>query len=194
MKKLYAIGLLVMVSFLSACTSFEHVITETSFNYGYSNFFDEAYVGEYRWDGTEEGMHLSVPDTYETYPITSLGGFYGSGVSTPFCIKFPDTYGVTGITSVEPEEFPSFYEYGYEKFTLIFYVSIGVNLKEAKNVRSEYYTSENEDLSTTLYKVFYNFEVDSNNPYIYAEDGKLYSIETDELLEGLYYEDNLGNW
>jgi hypothetical protein len=91
------------------------------------------------------------------------------------------------MTSIEPEEYPRYYENGYEIITLTFYVSLGIYLKEAKNVMFEYYRSENEDLSITLYQVYYYFEVDSNNPYIYAKDGKLYSIETDELLEGLSY-------
>jgi hypothetical protein len=187
MKKMYVIGLLILVSLLSGCTTYEHVITDTAFNYGYSNYYNEAFVGEYRWDGTEAGMHLSIPDAYDTYPITSLGGYFGSGVPTPFRIKFPDSYGVTGMTSIEPEEYPRYYENGYEIITLTFYVSLGIYLKEAKNVMFEYYRSENEDLSITLYQVYYYFEVDSNNPYIYAKDGKLYSIETDELLEGLSY-------
>lgn len=188
MKK-YVSVLCVLISFLlTGCTTFEFD-NEGELDFGYSQIRNQAYVAKYDWDGTEEGMHFTIPDTYNGYAVTSLGGYYGSGVPTPFGVLFPESYDITKTTTIEPEEYPEYYTNGYEIIPLIFYVTLGKNIKEARNVDFYYHMRENEDLSVTLYQVFYYFDVVSENPYIYTVDGRVYLTETDELLEGLIYMD-----
>lgn len=78
----------------------------------YEGIFD-CYVAEYRWDG--KVTEITVPDSYNNKPITSLGGFYGRGVR---CICRIDYNG---------------FEPGDARFTLRF----GKNIKNIKLIDSE---------------------------------------------------------
>jgi len=190
MKKIYIISVFILIIIMTGCTSYSDRTTEGNLSYYYSKTLNEAFVGGYLWDGTVNNQSFIIPDTIESYPITSLGGYFGTGLPIPFGIDFPDSYGVYGTTNIEPDENDLYYEHGYELHMLVFYVSLGVNVKEARNVDFFYYVSENEDLSKNLYKVYYYFEVNPSNPYIYAVDGKLYTVDKDELLEGLEYQNS----
>lgn len=190
MKKLYSVCTFLLIVTLSACTTYNDEVYVDNLSFYYSKTYQEAFVGAYLWDGTVEGQTFSIPDNVESYPITSLGGYVGTGLPTPFAIMFPETYGIVGSTNIEPNDEDLYYQNGYELHILVFRVKLGVNIREARNVDFFYYFHEKEDLTKVLYKVYYYFEVDSNNPHIYDDEGKLYVRESNELLEGLEYQDS----
>ena len=81
----------------------------------YEGMFD-CYAAQYAWDG--KSTELTVPDTFNGKPITSLGGFYGRGVPCQCYINFG---------SFDP---------GDTKFILHF----GKNIKEIKSLDYEQFS------------------------------------------------------
>ena len=78
---------------LSACTTYDSYWEEDeSILFGYSEYKNEAFIGEYFWRGhLGEDMDIVIPNTYKGAPLTALGGYYGTGVPTPFQIYFEGT-------------------------------------------------------------------------------------------------------
>ena len=78
---------------LSACTTYDSYWEEDeNILFGYSEYKNEAFIGEYFWRGhLEEDMDIVIPNTYKGAPLTALGGYHGIGVPTPFQIYFEGT-------------------------------------------------------------------------------------------------------
>jgi len=74
--------ILIIVGFASSCCMFykEVELENVTFYEGVS----DCFVAEFYWDGNEK--EITIPDTYNKKPVTSLGGYYGRGVPTAFYI------------------------------------------------------------------------------------------------------------
>lgn len=81
----------------------------------YEGVFD-CYAAEYRWDG--KTADITVPDSYNGKPITSLGGFYGRGVRCACSIDYN----------------------GFEPGDTRFILHFGKNIKEIKLIDSEQFS------------------------------------------------------
>lgn len=78
---------------LSACTTYTSYWEEDGgILFGYSEYKNEAFIGDYFWRGhLGEDMDIVLPNTYKDAPVTALGGYHGTGVPTPFAIHFEGT-------------------------------------------------------------------------------------------------------
>ena len=51
-----------------------------------------CFVAGWTWDGDEDHLTITIPDKFNGYAVTQLGGYNGRGGS-PFCIKPPPEWG-----------------------------------------------------------------------------------------------------
>lgn len=73
---------------LTACTTYDYGDAE-DYMIGYSEFNHDAFIGECFWRGNfGEDMEIVLPDEYNGFPVTRLGGYVGTGYPCPFRIDF----------------------------------------------------------------------------------------------------------
>ncbi|MBQ2738526.1 MAG: hypothetical protein IJF38_07530 [Clostridia bacterium] len=92
MKKLLSLVLLFALTLsLTGCSLFYESADELyyGFDIGYSEFYNEAFVAAYHWDGTD-GARITIPEEYNDIPVTSFGGYIGRGFPMPTMIHFKD--------------------------------------------------------------------------------------------------------
>ena len=68
--------------------------TEGNFKYAYSE--EDAFIYEYVWDGTEEGMTIEIPDSIGGKPVTAIGGYYGRGLPMDFQVNIKEAIAPEG--------------------------------------------------------------------------------------------------
>lgn len=203
---LLALVLVILFSFCSCMydqSSYKDGDDTAPFNsFYYSNFWGDAYVGYYIWDGTEEGKTIVIPENYKDYPVTMLGGYFGRGYPTPFYVSF--------AAEVQELLFPNAYDWwrtwvqSYPKTTsngvepsdvqyITFNIHLSKNIKEFKNTHlDDVFEATYEDNGETkkIALVYtYHFTCDENNETFYAKDGKIYYRKDDTLVERILYED-----
>ena len=162
---------------------FEIVVNKTA---------DCCFVGRYICVGYAENNVVTIPDDYEGTPITRIGGYYGRGVTTPFCMD------VSGLYMNAPEEsrYNSVF-YGdindfdisdtYRVEELTYVLDIGKNIETIINVENPYYPHINEDGSITFYHPVLYINCSDENENFYSENGKLYHKDTNELVTDFVY-------
>ena len=80
-----------LVFLLCACSlNFSEQADDGCFSYAYGK--KSAFVTEYRWNGTEEGMTVVIPESYNDLPVVSVGGFFGRGLPMPFVLNISDCF------------------------------------------------------------------------------------------------------
>lgn len=197
-------GLLIIISsmlliFIVGCTS----INESSLFYTESvevdNFFISinetancCFVGNYEYDGEESNKVITVPDEYNGIPITQIGGYYGTGVPTPFQISLcvymntDEDSKYHGIWGGDIEDYNL-----EEEYTIVdvpFVLNIGKNIKSVKYVSmDEYYPYINEDESITFFHPVVEINCSEENEYFYSKEGRLYSKKDDKLISDFAY-------
>lgn len=148
---------------------------------------NRCFASGYEYDGTEEGRQITIPDEYNGIPVVKLGGFVGTGVPSPFCILL--SY------YMNAEEGSEWYGVYHESLTadypvenIVFSLHIGKNIKEMDFLDMDtYYPHVNEDGSILFYHPVVEVTCSEENPYYYAEDGKLYEKTTDKLVDVFDY-------
>ncbi|MDE7076192.1 MAG: hypothetical protein K2O62_02595 [Clostridia bacterium] len=145
----------------------------------YNTSTKKAYVGHCHWDGDESKMEITVPDTYEDYKITSLGGVTSSKPLV-FGPEYPRELNgkVSGCSYFElPEEANS-----ENTVELTVTVHIGKYIENLYDRQWRYveYTSE-EDYNDRIFYVFnYYYICSEENKTFYSKDGVLYLKSNDE--------------
>ena len=93
MKKSFILVLCIMLlCLLCGCSlDYSKQADDGCFSYAYGK--KSAFVSEYRWDGTEEGLTVNIPESYKGLPVVSVGGFFGRGLPMPFTLNFSDGFG-----------------------------------------------------------------------------------------------------
>lgn len=152
-----------------------------------------CFVGEYLWEGGEQGGTITVPDACGERPVTQLGGYFGRGVPTPFTISLaglmnaPTGSEYCGVFMGDIAQFEL--DEAYTVVTVPFVLNLGANLREVKFVdRDSYYPHINEDGSVTFYHPVVWVNCAEENPYFYSKEGRLYDRKTDELVAAFAYE------
>lgn len=152
---------------------------------GYNRLTGEAFAAVYEWDGREETMDFTVPDTVFGYRVTALGGYVGRGAPYAFTVELPESFGHTREGFGE-----DLWDYAREKYPnaevveLPFTVHIGKDLEE---IRQELFgscygfTTEGHEV---LYHVTLTVDCDPENKTFYSENGVLYDRETGEAVLG----------
>lgn len=146
-----------------------------------------AFVGRCAWDGTD-GAEIVIPDEMNGYRITAIGGFYGRGVPTPFCVTAPkewntrfDSFIFGGKAPEEETEYPNA-EVTDCTITLV----LGKYLKEINGVALGSYVSADGQQALRLR---WYVTCDEENKVFYAENGHLYRRDTGETVDDLLYWD-----
>ena len=198
MKKLVVVILSILLIFsLCGCSLlYDHkYYAVDSFNVGYSDFLNEAFLGDYNWDGTEEGMNITIPEYYNNIKIKGLGGYHGRGVPTSFEIVPNEEArnilcpNATRWSYVSDTESMDIGTVQYLKFTL----NISKYIKEieclnAGGIIAAKYV-ENEETKYNIYVLTCYVTCNEDNKTFYAKDGKLYFRDGDVLVEDIVYED-----
>lgn len=209
MKKVFAaLMALALLASLCSCGIFRAAILYDhipdaidGFDVGYNKTFGHAFLGKYSWDGTEEGMDIVLPETYNGAKVTELGGYYGRGVPTAFwahvtdeawerlCPNLVDWSWSFDGNHISPEQVTDD-NVEYWRFQL----HIGKDVEEIAPISrfGGVYRAEYEENGDTRYRIFIltcYVTCDEKNQTFYARDGKLYSRETDMPVEKIRYED-----
>ena len=152
---------------------------------GYNRMTGEAFAATYQWDGREETMDFTVPDTVFGYRVTALGGYVGRDAPYAFTVELPEGFGHTRESFGE-----DLWDYAREKYPnaevveLPFIVHIGKDLEEIRHeLFGSYYgfTAEGHEV---LYHVTLTVDCDPENKTFYSENGVLYDRETGEAVLG----------
>ena len=124
MKKVIVLLLyLLPVFLLCGCSlDFSEQAEEGSFSYAYGK--KAAFITEYRWDGTEEGKTVVIPERINGLKVVSVGGFFGRGLPMPFYVDISD-YFADDVQWKYPAEINSADETVELAFTLILPEQIG---------------------------------------------------------------------
>jgi hypothetical protein len=147
-----------------------------------------CFVGSYQCTEYTENLEITIPDAYDGIPITRMGGYYGTGVPTPFLISLADLYmnapensKYNGVFSGNINDFEIAEAYIIEN--VVFHLNIGKNIEAIEFVSMDtYYPHINEDGSITFYHPVVYTNCSAENEHFYSKDGKLYNKETDELI------------
>lgn len=148
----------------------------------YNTSTKKAYVGHYNWDGDENKMEIAVPDTYEDYKITSLGGVSSSK---------PLVFGPEYLREFNGRLSGCFYSELPEDANaentveLTFTVHIGKYIESlyARQWRYVEYTSEEDDNDRIFYVFNYYYICSEENQTFYSKDGVLYLKSNDERAQ-----------
>ena len=152
---------------------------------GYNRLTGEAFAAGYEWDGREETMDFTVPDTVFGYRVTALGGYVGRGAPYAFTVELPEGFGHTREGFGE-----DLWDYALEKYPnaevveLPFTVHIGKDLKEIQEEAfgSCYgFTAEGHEV---LYHITLTVDCDPANKTFYSENGVLYERATGKPVLG----------
>lgn len=166
-----------------------------AFDLGYSQKLKKAFLASYRWDATEEGMTVTLPENYNGASITGLGGYVGRGLPVPFSIELSD--------AAKEKLCPDATSWWYANHTaqagacnvqyLPFQLHISKNIQDIDNlsfggiVLAEY--DENGEQKYHVFVLTCYVTCDENNKTFYAKEGKLYFKKTDALVEDIIYAD-----
>ena len=152
---------------------------------GYNRLTGEAFAAVYEWDGREETLDFTVPDTVFGYRVTALGGYVGRGAPYAFTVELPEGFGhLRESFDTEDWDFAREKHPNAEVVELPFTVHIGRNLEEIREAAfgSCYgFTPEGKEV---LYHITLTVDCDPENKTFYSENGILYDRETGEAVLG----------
>ena len=169
MKRSRLFFALLCVVLLTGCCVNYNLDSDVNPWIGFSTFGKDAFSGAYRWNGDSHNMQIVIPDEYKDFPVTRLGGYYGSGVPSPFDIVLPSEYCNKSIWSSPPEDTLSREQYKLQE--LVFDLYLGKNVKELELVLSNYYAYQHEDGTYTFTHPVFNVECSPENKTFYSESG-----------------------
>ena len=101
MKKIIALVLSVlMLAALCGCSlDYSEQADEGAFSFAYGK--KSAFVSEYRWDGSEEGKTIIIPESFGGLKVVSVGGYFGRGLPMPFYVDCSGNL-ADGLKSLDP--------------------------------------------------------------------------------------------
>lgn len=199
MKKLLIILLTLFLTFNAygcdtkkICLSYDETVQYDNFTIAINDSGNCCFVGCYTVEKYIDNMEITIPDYYEDIPIERIGGYYGTGVPTPFYIdtseyiNSPEDSLYSGVFSGHPDDFNL--DVKYTVVDLPFRLNIGKNINEISNVSMDlYYPYKNDNGSITFYHPVVWITCSTDNEHFYSKDGKLYDKEKDELITVFSY-------
>lgn len=199
MKKLLIILLTLFLTFNAygcdtkkICLSYDETVQYDNFTIAINDSGNCCFVGCYTVEKYTDNMEITIPDYYEDIPIERIGGYYGTGVPTPFYIdtseyiNSPEDSLYSGVFSGHPDDFNL--DVKYTVVDLPFRLNIGKNINEISNVSMDlYYPYKNDNGNITFYHPVVWITCSTDNEHFYSKDGKLYDKEKDELITVFSY-------
>lgn len=153
-----------------------------------NNTANSCFVGQYTCTEYSENMEITIPDEYKNKPITRIGGYFGRGVPSPFCISLEELYMNAPDGSEYDSVFSGDIDDNYSVEELPFTLNIGKNIKTIEYIEMDmYYPHINEDGGVTFYQAVVYVNCSEDNKYFYSKDGRLYDKKTKELISVFKY-------
>lgn len=163
---------------LSSCSLAYSIDDLDEYVIGYSKKNDFIEYVTYNLDTTE--IHL--PSEYKGVKVEELGGYYGRGVPTPFCLYY---IGITNGFTTDLDEVD-------ENDTII---EVNINIYLPKYLKKcSYIQQDVSGLSEKDHNIIYiakcNYYIDSENVYFYTKNGKLFNKSDNTIVDKLIYQDD----
>ena len=180
-RRLYCVlaaALAVIVFAVTGCTSYSEEVVDRPWKAMVSREDGKAFIYQYTWDGTEEGLRIEPPSKIDGCKVVRLGGYYGRGVPCSFWVEIEGMF----MQETAPAE--------AKRQDLIFTLVIEPDISDIfyrgayENVW--YYGKDTSDEDRIYYRVRVQVELDPANPYFYMEDGQLYKKNSDEDYSDFY--------
>ena len=195
MKKFLTLILsIVLIISLSGCVTEELSLLYNEkgeidgFYVAVNNTANCCFVGQYTCTEYSENMEITIPDEYKNKPITRIGGYFGRGVPSPFCISLEELYMNAPDGSEYDSVFSGDIDDNYSVEELPFTLNIGKNIKTIEYIEMDmYYPHINEDGGVTFYQAVVYVNCSEDNKYFYSKDGRLYDKKTKELISVFKY-------
>ena len=164
---------------LGGCTGYEDSETIDGVNYWINSFEKQAFAGECNWQVADEPADITIQETVNKATVTKLGGFFGTGVPSPFSlVADADTYQFAGS-----EIYAS--EYGLP----IIAKEVPVTIHLPKTVKKVSYAqpplyfgnlSDNGVIEFIHPQIL--IDCDDENQTFYSENGILYKREDNSII------------
>ena len=166
--------------FLTGCTGYESGVQMEGVDYYIDTSGKRAFAGECRWQYSDQPSDITVHETAEGARVTRLGGFFGTGVPSPFQITADrDTYRFSG-----EEIYASDYGLPVVSATVPVTIHLPETVEEIKYVHpSLYYGDLSQDGVIAFYRPYLRVDCDPDNPYFYSTDGVLYQKEDNTVID-----------
>lgn len=90
-----------MISLFISCSMNYSCGSADEWTYGYSDKLNNCFLGTYYWDGNKDTMQIDIPERFNGYDVTKLGGFTGRGLPMSFNIdisKYIEEHEITEKT------------------------------------------------------------------------------------------------
>ena len=175
---LLALVLAVIVFAATGCTGYSEETSDGPWEAKLSPDDEKAFVYQYTWDGTEEGLRIVPPAEIGGCKVVQIGGYYGKGAPCPFHVELKDMFSRQSA----PEE--------EKRKDLVFTLVIGPKISDVfyndTNLGLWYYGKDTTGENRVYYRVLVQVELDPANPYFYMKDGWLYKKDTDEYYPNFY--------
>ena len=152
-----------------------------------------CFVGAYTCTEYTDKQEITIPDEYNGFPITRVGGYYGRGVPTPFEIPLNELH----IHTTDGDEHHIVFNgptYDLASVPnnatiteLVFRLHIGKNINTIEYVAMDVYTNTDKNGNTTYYRPVVYITCAEDNPHFYSKDGKLYDKKADEVVTAFAY-------
>lgn len=153
----------------------ENALWDAGMQYMPSSLRSVCFAGTYVWDGNESTMAITIPDEYEGYKVTALGGYAGHGGGVPLDIWIE---GTEEYVESPPTEAVEIVPYPFQ-------LHIGKNVKEIALSKLTFYRRIGD--ANRCAQILLTVTCSDENKTFYAKDGKLYRRADDTLVEGFWY-------
>lgn len=185
--------------FAKECSLFYELKDCDEYEYGINSLAKCCFFGSYTCNSIDDSLIITIPDTYDGYKVTKLGGYVGKGCPAPFTINFGKQANgsiVSGSSVSEDNNFLKVVkdaEFGvdvpYNVKEIKFTLNIGKYIDKIYSVHpSDYFPHCNEDGSVTYYNAVMYVKCSDENKSFYSKDGRLYDKHTDTLVDKFTYE------
>ncbi|MBR2991132.1 MAG: hypothetical protein IKF51_06700 [Solobacterium sp.] len=156
---------------LCACTAYWEDTVQDGVTYHISRSGKEAFAAEYSWDVNSAQTKIIIADTVDGAKVTQIGGFFGTGVPSPFAV-LPADSGIRFRGAVpDPDDFGQEVRFATTEFT----VKIGKNVEKIVSASGTGWAGVRDAYgNVTFIQPYCSFVCDPDNPVFYAEDGILY--------------------
>ena len=162
--------------FSEACIWYDERMVDGNQTYTLHSFKKVCFADAYYWDGSESGMVVNVPDECRGYKVTSLGGFAGTGVPSPFSVQVSNIDMVYHESALPEDAVIN---------PLYFTINIG---KHVDSLRLVAMRDFHRDADTQeFYRILVTVNCSEENKTFYSKDGRLYWRADDKLVDDFCY-------
>ena len=165
---------------LGGCTGYEDSETIDGVNYWINSFEKQAFAGECNWQVSDEPADITIQETVNKATVTKLGGFFGTGVPSPFSlVADADTYQFAGS-----EIYAS--EYGLPIVTKDVPITIHLpkTIEEVKYTQAPlYFGNLTEEGVVEFLHPQILIDCSDENQTFYSENGILYRKDDHSIID-----------